>query len=342
MRRVLLTASIALLALAPRAPAGGLTAALSAHRTPVSARADTVWTWPSGGATLAPLAIGAHPSGVITVIERSRHRLFLTDSLGTNVRFTSRADPGTGLGFASRVFAASGLQIWTLDTWNARLERFDLAGRSEAVIDLAARAGEVGYEIGELVDFCLDPTGDLFALDARRGRILHFDRRGYLRATIGETGEISLAAPVAIDADGRGRLFVLESRPPSLLVLDTDGRLIRRSLTACADSARTQEQPSSGLDCRSPSSLAVDSWGNAYVGDGRESAVLVVPDHGQAWWLQLPANAGAPADLALCDARRLLAADPEHACVWVMWIDYRRASDESVGSGSQEGNAHGR
>lgn len=321
----------------PPAGAGGtLWAALASDRIPIAAEFLTQWRWQVDDQPLLPVAIGAHPSGVICGLEASRRRLFLSDTLGAGLRLASGSDGGGSLGFATQLYAGVGLQIFTLDSWNAGITRYDLQGVREAALDLAAAAEAVGEDLREAADFCLDPSGELFVLDARRGRVLHFSRAGEWITVLAESGEMSFVEPVAIDVDGRGRLYLLETRPPGLIVLDADGRLLRRSLAPEVASGASETTP--GRILQNPVALVVDPWGNAFVADA-DGGVLVVPEQGSPpWWLNVPAGMQlSPADLGLSGARRLLIADPVAGCVWVFELHYRSGTAPRPLDGTQPG-----
>ncbi|MBD3237707.1 MAG: hypothetical protein GF330_13470 [Candidatus Eisenbacteria bacterium] len=298
----------------------GLTAALAQDRLPVAATFHAQWQWRPDGQSLLPVAVDGHSSGLICGLEAARSRLFLCDRNGDNLRLASRNAESGALGSATRIHARVGLSIFTLDAWNARIERYDLQGVREAVVDLQEAAREAGAELREAADFCIDRSGELFVLDGRRGRVLHFSRDGRWIAALTESGALSFSRPIALEVDGRGRLYVLEKEPPGLWVLDRDGRLLRGVGTG----ARGPEGPHAALPgLTNPAALVVDAWGNAFLAD-EDGTLLVLPAGGeQAWPIPRPPGAELhPSDLGLDAAGRLLVADPFAACVWVFGLEY--------------------
>jgi hypothetical protein len=310
----------------PLAATGEIAAPLFSLQVPVAAHFETIWRWQIDGKPIAAIALDVHLSGIVCGIEARRRGLFLADSLGQNVRLAAPAGGGVPRTFATRVFAGAGLQIFTLDSWSSVIEAFDLDGERQEQIDLAQAVADAGEDLGELVDFCLDRSGDLFALDATRGRVFHFDREGALIDVLGETGDISFEAPIALEVDGRGRLFLLETCPASLIVLDADGRLIRRGFAIEVDPSRVDAV-----------ALAVDLWGNAFVADAASGDILVVPEgETPEWWIRFPdeGRTRASADLALAGTNRLLVSDAREERVWVFKLRYRSAAPAPGATGN--------
>jgi hypothetical protein len=297
---------------------GTLSRPLASDRMPVAAEFLAPWQWQPGGQRLLPVAIDAHPSGLVCGLEASRRRLFVTDTTGTLPRLAGGNERRPAIGFATHVYARVGLQIFTLDSWNARIGRHDLSGVREADLDLAAAATAAGEDLREAADFCLDSSGQLFVLDALRGRVLHFSREGDWIEALTGSGDISFVEPVAIDADGRGRIHILEARPPALVVLDLEGRLTRLPLTA------EEAAPGDRQSIANPVALVVDSWGNAFVAD-EGGGILAVPASAfPPWWLPYPAEVEiSPADLGVSGKQQLMVADPVAGCVWRYRLEYR-------------------
>jgi hypothetical protein len=270
------------------------------------------------GAPVAPLAIDRHPSGSLWGIEGRRHRLWSADAVGDTLRPAAGGEGDATGRFASRVFARSGLKVFALDPWDSRIDRYDLRGVREASLDVS-----VGPEDRvEAIDFCLSRSGDLYVLDRTRGDVLQFDDRGRyvgVRAAAEATG---VHAPVALEIDGHGRLYLLDANPPGVLRLETDGRITRRPLSA--GEARVR-----------PAALAVDPWGTAFVGDRFAECVWVVPEGGEAVWrIAFEGAPLKPTDLA-ADGRTLWVADAGGACIWVVSLRYATREGSDAGDGSR-------
>lgn len=255
---------------------------------------------------LKPAAIDWHPAGLLIGIDGARQRIFL--DRGSNAPY---ALAERGLSFPTRIFARSGLQFYTLDPGARSIDVFDLQGRWETRFDLDAAALEVPLQ--SATDFCLDSAGDLYILDASAGCIHTFSPEGMWLRLLEAWGDWVMDAPLALEADGRGQLHLLESRPPTVLTLDADGRLLQRHVL----------RDETGQSYR-PAALATDPWGNLFVGAPEGGRIQVLPADGAApWWIT-----GTPtmriADLATDGEGRLFAADPRAACVWIFELTYAK------------------
>jgi hypothetical protein len=302
---------LVLLLAAATAAAGqdGLSVPLAHPRAPIAAVLDTTWECRGAGETLVPVAIDLHPAGSVWGLEARRHRVWWFAAPDAGVRFAGGGEGDAGSGFATRIFARSGLKVFTLDPWEARIDGYDLQGVRETRLDLAAALEVANQERIDAVDFCLSSSGELFVLDRTRGRVVQFDDDGRFLRVRADAEVTGARAPIAIEIDGRGRLFLLETRPPEIICLELDGRIEHRAI------------PTDG-GAPLPVSLAVDAWGNAFVGDRRGGCVRVVPEgETPGWSITVPDHALQPTELAT-DGARLLVADASGKKIWVFVLDY--------------------
>ncbi len=327
------------------ASADSISMPLAETQYPVKAVFADRWQWEEG--RVRPVAIDVHSSGQIVCLEERRHRLFLLTADGDWVGY---GDPGGGdFGFAEKVFARFGLLLFSLDTEERAVDYFDLGGRWQGRLDLEETAAASGEELSETTDFCIDPGGDLFVLEGDSGRILRFDRSGALISIIGQWGSLQPAAPIAIEIDGYGQLYLLETNPPALMVLETDGQVKRHHLLTDEVSSNV-ETSDTGSEFQ-PAALAVDQWGNAYIADSYSGAILVLAAVNGENRRQSEAkgNGASPPliwiyppdqqqmsvdDLVVDETGRLLATDAQRASVWVFDLSF--ASDLSGASDSRE------
>jgi hypothetical protein len=302
-----------LLGLPGEAAAGEITVPLTEPQIPREGALAAVRQWSWAGGALIPLALDVDPSGGVWGIEGRGHQLFLIDDREEGgIRAAGGGEGPGGLDFAARLFARSGLKIFTLDPWKATLCRYDLNGVREERIELAASLTDAGEGLGEAVDFCLSPSGDLYLLDGPRQRILQFDGAARFQEIIGEAEGIDLRGPAALDIDGYGRIFVLTTRPAGLGVIEPRGVRFRwEPLLPGAQETAVQ-----------PVCLAVDAWGNAFVGDAQAGSVLVRPSGSSPWRLAPGEGGMQPADLAWEREGRLLVADASGAKIWIFALRY--------------------
>lgn len=284
---------------------------LAEVRVVAGAVPEADWLPEAEGAPCRPLALDVHPSGAVWGISAERRRLFSAASVGAPVRFAGGAGSGRP-GLADRLFARSGLKVFSLDSWEGVVERFDLGGAREARLDLRALCAAARVELIRTTDFCLGPSGELFVLDGDRRRVLAFGDRGEYRRALGESDEVRLRAPVAIDVDGHGRLHLLEAEGPALVRIDVDGQLSRRAIALAGEKPMRADL------------LAVDAWGNAFVAERAGGRVLAVASTADSvWWLPGSPVAGRIEDLAVDPTGRLLVVDGESARVRVLRLLYR-------------------
>ena len=114
----------------------------------------------------------------------------------------------------------------------------------------------------------LDEAGYVYVADAGRGRVYGLDRSGALLFTIGNTGELSYPAALAVDKK-QGRLYVADRNANSVLVYAARGRLLFR----IGSSGRKG-------DLRRPVGVAVDRDGQCYVLDGARNRVRLYDANG--------------------------------------------------------------
>jgi sugar lactone lactonase YvrE len=110
--------------------------------------------------------------------------------------------------------------LYVVDSWNARVQKFDPEGNFLAVFQ--TERGLFGPK-GAAVD------GDrLLVTDTGNGTVEVFDLDGRHLATWGATGDGpgQFRGPVGIAADGRGHVFVADTANGRIQKLDRDGRPI--------------------------------------------------------------------------------------------------------------------
>jgi hypothetical protein len=295
----------------------GIDLPLTSTSIPVRADWESEWLLADGRVPVTPLAIDVHPSGVVWGIATERRRVFSAGKIGDAIQFSAGGEGDFTPGFPDRIFARSGLNVFTLDPWEMHLERLDLTGYREARISLTDALAAASERLGRAADFCLSRSGELYVLDAARARILAFDATGAFQRALGEA-QIVLREPVAIDIDGHGRLYVLEANPPALARLDPNAHASRRALAAAGDASGVTPPSIVAI------ALAVDPWGNAFIADRATGRVLVVPADGSSdWWIgdvERPLHA---LDLAVDGVDRLLIADSDRRSVMVYRLTYR-------------------
>jgi hypothetical protein len=307
---VRLTILLACLVCAARVPAAEIARPLAEARVAIGAELEQTWSLSANGAPLDPIAIDAHSSGSIWGIANVRRRVFTCEQIGGKPRFAAGGEDALLPGLPDRLFARSGLKVFTLDPWDMTIDRFDLTGNRETRLDLRAALAAAGETMGRANDFCLSRSGELFVLDGGRARILTFDDRGALRRVLGDQTGLVLHNPIAIDIDGHGRLYLLETSPAALVSVGLDLRVERRAIGS----------PGEGFI---PRALAVDAWGNAAIAGADTTGLRIVPSDASPSWAPAIEGGLTAGDLAIDPDGRLLVVDARRHGIRVLRLVYR-------------------
>jgi len=307
-----LRASMLLLCLAaPSAVLADLTRPLADPRVAVAAQPAGHIDLLAGERSFTLLALDVDPRGELWGLTAERNRLVHLAADGRRAVFPGGKTRDAVHAFPSRLFARSGLKLFTLDPWAVQLARYDLTGFPEVEIDLAAKLEAADESFADPVDFCLSRSGDLYVLDAARARIVVFADDGEFRRVLGETEPLGVGDPAAIDIDGDGALYVLGLSPPAVARIGRDGAIGVRSV-GNADGA-----PVTAV------ALAVDPWGNAFVSDSAQRRIWVLPARGGAAWSWPLEESVIPGELAADGSGRVWIAGRGAARVWVYEIRHR-------------------
>lgn len=118
------------------------------------------------------------------------------------------------------------------------------------------------------IDLAIDGDGNLFALDQGANAILKFDQRLQLVNVIGQT-ELSGKQPARIAISAKGLLYVLDAKDNRVLKFDS-----RNADTVDGNFIDFEALKSAGVLPKQfvPGGLAVDTDGNLFVGDARNTA----------------------------------------------------------------------
>lgn len=140
----------------------------------------------------------------------------------------------------------NGLALLVADEGNGRIQRFSKAGAHLGSLELpgtrtgAGRAlgspsagelfGDEGGAGGAPVAVASTGRGDVYALDAARGAVIHWNGTGRLAAEIGglEAGAGALVEPVAMALDPKRALYVADRGIGAVRVYDLFGGYMRR------------------------------------------------------------------------------------------------------------------
>ncbi len=187
-------------------------------------------------------AVAADPSGRLYVADAGRDVVVVLDGHGR--RAAMLGGPGTGEGSfdePSDVDPTNGLILLVADAGNGRIQRFSrdflflealpVGGTSEGegsvVSSFLPRTNDVvGGGDGFPIAVVSSETQEIYAIDARRHHVLHWDRNRRRVGSIGLDGPGRLVEPIALALDERS-LYVADRGRGGVVVFDHFGGFVR-------------------------------------------------------------------------------------------------------------------
>jgi uncharacterized protein (TIGR03663 family) len=256
------------------AQAGGL--AVASPRVPVSGPAEPVQviTGPFAGLPLRnPTAVAVAADGAWVVADGGNNRIVVLEPDGS-----LRMVIGSGqLQEPWGVAPGPGGELFVADTWNGRIQVFDRGG---AFIRSWGRFGQTSAPADDDAislygprGMVIDEDGHLVVADTGNKRVLAFDQRGGLVATIGG----SAAAPVFFDEptslarDANHTLLVADAWHQRIVRLDNRRHAIGSWPVPGWRSRSAEDKPA----------VAVDAAGFVYASDPESGRVLMFTASGQ-------------------------------------------------------------
>ncbi|MBM3288336.1 MAG: hypothetical protein FJY88_13470 [Candidatus Eisenbacteria bacterium] len=207
----------------------------------------------AAGVRLSPHAMAVDPLGRLWLLDKARARVLLLDGADGRGRSFSAAGRQRDAALSVSDLAVSGSFLFLLEPSAPSLILVDLDGNLRERIDLSAaieQAGDRGFLPARLL---VGRSGDLWLLDARGFRILHFDRRG-----------LFVDAPLdVIDGEDRPARVadVAPTRDDGILLLDPE----RAGLIEIDPYGGLRAIQDLGEALREPASLAIDRDDNRYI-----------------------------------------------------------------------------
>jgi DNA-binding beta-propeller fold protein YncE len=254
---------------------------------PAPAPVDLVWQADGSPDRLRwPTGLAVDRAGTVTVVDAGNHRLVRLSGAGQvlarlgnlgshpNEFLLAPPPPPDGVGQGHFGLVGGGVAvdadgaIFVADSFNARVQQFDRAGRFVAAWrDLPPTAGQLIEPAGIAVD---DRQGRVYVADRVAERIQVFDRDGRWRLAWGAPGRAAgqFLGPVAMAVDRQGRVYLADGGNDRIQVFDGDGRF----LMAWGGPGRRSEE------FTAPVGVAVDGLGQVYVATAHR--VLVFTDTG--------------------------------------------------------------
>lgn len=235
--------------------------------------------------------------------------------------------------------------LYVADSGNRRVQVFTVKGLALRAIWGPLRIVEVAGErrVQTVPNPCPDPCDDAVGIDFPAGTwrpwdvaiapnlwayvsdeangLIHlFDSRGCWRAAWDGADEegAALERPTHLALDRQGHLYVVQAGRPDVVVLDRDGRYLRRV-----------EQPTEVGEHFAPAAIGFDPEGRLYLSDARTGCVYVY-DQGQQTARRCHDFRGRGCAIAFDDEGRPLLADKVSGLVFELRQDTARAASGSV------------
>lgn len=168
---------------------------------------------PLQGRPFLPEALAIDGLDRLFVLDRSRAEIVRVSADGEWLPFAAGAQGGTRFAQLSRIFARWGPDLFALAPATHTLYHFDLDGHLRATLRYGGDAFERTLGFVEAADVQLTKAGELIVLDRAGGRILLFDRFGAYVTDLAAASSARPRAPVRMEQDPSGTLYVLD--PPS-------------------------------------------------------------------------------------------------------------------------------
>jgi thrombospondin type 3 repeat protein/NHL repeat-containing protein len=166
--------------------------------------------------------------------------------------------------------------VFVADTHNNRVVRTRADGSGFLVFQMPE-------DVGTIHGVAAHPAGDVYCSDPNNHRVLHFDADGRFQ---GDFGTDELSAPLGIDVDFDGFIYVVDNR--TIKKFDTDFRLIAEF--GVRPGLAPQVTPPE--DLVDPVDVAVGDDKAVWIVDrSRNHVVRWIPEDAQEIWVHVPATA---------------------------------------------------
>ncbi|MEJ2733086.1 MAG: TIGR03663 family protein [Anaerolineae bacterium] len=241
------------------------------------------------------LAVG--PKGDVYVVDSDNHRIQVFDDQGTFLRaWGSRCDLSTGQGCVDPdgdgplapgdgqflepwgVAVSGEGRVYVADTWNHRLQVFDVDGAFQAKWGSYGQTASDAYHLYGPRDVAVDTSSEISVTDTGNKRVVVYDHDGRLLRQWGGAGSgpgqfeepVGLAAAPANGLNADGLLYVADTWNQRIQAFDSQGLYVRQWPVAAWSGASVAHKPS----------LAVDPQGRVYITDPEGGLVAVFSHQG--------------------------------------------------------------
>ena len=244
-----------------------------------------------------PRGLAVGPEGDVYVVDSDNHRVQVFDDQGTFLRaWGSRCDLSTGQGCLDPdgdgplapgdgqflepwgVAVSDDGRVYVADTWNHRLQVFDIDGTFQAKWGSYGQTASEAYHLYGPRDIAVDTSGRVFVTDTGNKRVVLYDQAGWLLRQWGGAGTgpgqfeepVGLAAAPANGLDADGLLYVADTWNQRIQAFDGQGIFLRQWPVEAWYGDSVTNKPY----------LAVDPQQRLYITDPEGSLVAVFSQQG--------------------------------------------------------------
>jgi sugar lactone lactonase YvrE len=206
-----------------------------------------------------PIRLQFDPKGNILVLDGKSRRIALMTATGEFRGYLEPSGVPTPGTVIPRSFKVDGKgNVYLLDVFTGRVLVLDPTGNFQRGIPFPKQHGFFS-------DLAADGNGDLYLVDSVDGKVYSAKRNASEFTPLSESLKEDLNFPVAIDVDGRGRLYLSDQNGGGIVILGPDGSFRGR---------QSEFGWKDGL-LRYPSGLSVSEGGHLFVADRQNSRVQV-------------------------------------------------------------------
>jgi len=193
----------------------------------------------------SPTGLAFAPDGTRFVIDRKANRVFHQDATGQLITSFGGAGSQPGrFNDAWGIAVDDEQNVYVADTFNHRIQKFDLAGNFLTAWGRPGATDQPGFGTDTQFfgprDIAFDRQGRLLVTDTGNKRVQVFDRNGNFIAQFGGAGDGDgqFNEPVGIAVDANGNIYVADTWNRRIQVFDPDYRYLRSWKVSAWDEAR--------------------------------------------------------------------------------------------------------
>ncbi len=226
----------------------------------------------------APRGLTISPDGTIYIADTFNSRIVKLDAAGNLLASwgsrtpDGQAPPTTGtFNEPWGVAVDSAGNIFVADTWNHRVQKFDVNGKFLLAWGVAGLSSEGPDRLWGPRGIAVSPAGRVYVTDTGNKRVAVFDANGKFLFEFGTEGDARLDEPVGIAIGPDGRVYIADTWNMRVAVYSADGQFVADWPVQGWASDTVDNKPY----------LAVDAQDRIYVTDPEGYRVIVFSSSGE-------------------------------------------------------------